>query len=251
MKRLLLYVLILLTGISACGKKNVVRNKKLSDEFRVEELKFDYLTSRGKITYKDPTQEFTSPVDIRMKRDSVIWMSVKPMLGIEAARIMITKDSVLIIDRYNKNMMLFSFDSLSRKVNFPLDFKMVEAMMIGNLPISVENARAKIAIEPEYFKIKQKQGDFELVSLVSREHHKLQRIDVEQDNSHNELILKYEDFKVVQSQIVPFIGTAVLNYKDKVTKTGNQIELNVFHNKIDLPKEPLTFPFQRLKLEEK
>jgi hypothetical protein len=247
MKNFLLYWVLLITvSISACGKKNIAAKKKLNEEFKVAELDFDYLTSRGKITYKDPTQEVSSSVDIRMKKDSIIWMSIKPMLGIEAARLVITKDSVMMIDRLNKTMVLLSFDSLNRKVNFPLDLKIVEALIIGNLPVKVDNKRTKIAMESEHFKLRQRQGDFDMVSLVSREHYKLERIDVEQDNTSNELILKYEDFKVVREQIVPFISTAILNYKDKVTKVGNQIEVNVFHNKIDLPKEPLTFPFQKL-----
>lgn len=248
MKYFLLSALIML-GIASCGKKAIV-NKQLGDSFKVQETKFEYFTSRAKMLYKDDNQEVSAAVDIRMKRDSIIWMSIKPMLGIEVMRIIITKDSVLILDRMNKSMSLMSMNELSKKISFPLSFKMAESLIIGNLPLSVKE-KGKIGIEREYFKLQQEEGDFDLISLISREYYKLERMNVKQRDTKNELLLRYEDFKVIGGQLIPFTSTAVLSYKssDKSTKISPQIELNINHGKIDLPTVPITFPFQRLQLE--
>ena len=36
-----------------------------------------------------------------MLRDSAIWLSISPLLGIEAVRVLLTKDSVKALDRLN------------------------------------------------------------------------------------------------------------------------------------------------------
>jgi hypothetical protein len=235
-------------ALSSCGKKAVI-NKQLGDSFKVQEAKFDYLTSRAKILYKDDNQEVSAAVDIRMKKDSIIWMSIKPMLGIEVMRIIITKDSVLILDRMNKSMNLMSMSGLSQKIGFSLSFKMAESLIIGNLPLDVKG-KGKVMIEKEHFRLQQEEGDFDLVSLISREHYKLERVNVKQRDTKNELLIRYEDFKVIGQQLIPFTSTAVLSYKSKGTGKGSpEIELNMNHGKIDLPLTPLSFPFQRLQIE--
>ncbi len=248
MKKLVFYFPLLVLLFVACGKKTLI-NKQLGDSFKVQETKFVYLTSRAKILYKDSHQELSSAVDIRMKKDSIVWLSIKPMLGIEAMRVVITKDSVLILDRMNKSMTLLSMKGLGEKISFPLDFKMVESLIIGNLPVEVKE-RGKIAIEKEHFKLVQDEGNFDLISLISREHYKLQRMNVKQRDTKNELVLRYEDFKIIGEQLIPFTSTAILDYKsDKNTKISPQIELNMHHNKIDFPQEPIPFPFQRFSSE--
>jgi hypothetical protein len=248
MKNLVFYFPLLMLFLVACGKKALV-NKQLGDSFKVQETKFVYLTSRAKILYKDNNQEVSSAVDIRIKKDSVIWLSIKPMLGIEAMRVVITKDSVLVLDRMNKSMTLLSMKGLGEKISFPLDFKMIESLIVGNLPIEVKE-RGKIAIEKEHFKLQQDEGDFDLISLISREHYKLERMNVKQRNTKNELVLRYEDFKIIGEQLIPFTSTAVLSYKsEKSTKISPEIELNMSHNKIDFPVEPIPFPFQRFQSE--
>lgn len=233
--------------ITACNKK-IIANKQLSDNFKVQETKFEYLTSRAKILYKDNNQEVSSAVDIRIKRDSVIWMSIKPMLGIEAMRIVITQDSVLILDRMQKTMSLMSMSDLSKKVNFPLTYKIAESLIIGNLPVDVK-AKGKISIEKEHFKLQQEESGFELISLISREHYKLEKINVKEEDTDNELVLRYQDFKIINEQLMPFTSTAILNYKSpKNNGKSGEVELNMYHNKVDFPKEPLTFPFQRLQV---
>ncbi|HAR20844.1 MAG TPA: DUF4292 domain-containing protein, partial [Cytophagales bacterium] len=51
----------------------------------------------------DGTNQFSSPLTIRIRKDSVIWISVNPALGIEVVRALITKDSIFVIDKIHKD----------------------------------------------------------------------------------------------------------------------------------------------------
>lgn len=48
------------------------------------------------------SQTLSSAMHIRMIRDKAIYISVRPMLGIEVAKLVVTNDSVLVVDKYHK-----------------------------------------------------------------------------------------------------------------------------------------------------
>jgi hypothetical protein len=69
---------------------------------------------------------------LRMKKDSVIWISINAILGIEAFRVMITPDTVSILDKINKTIQYHSFDYLRELTNLPVDFPTLQDLIIGN-----------------------------------------------------------------------------------------------------------------------
>ncbi len=48
------------------------------------------------------SQTLSSGMQLRMIRDKAIYISVRPMLGIEVAKLVVTSDSVLVVDKYHK-----------------------------------------------------------------------------------------------------------------------------------------------------
>src|ERR1700746_3695342 len=66
------------------------------EKFIVKEIDFKYFSSKAKSNFKDEKENVNASVHIRMKKDSVIWMSITPGLGIEALRVLIRPDSVFM-----------------------------------------------------------------------------------------------------------------------------------------------------------
>jgi hypothetical protein len=67
-----------------------------------------------------------------MQKDSAIWISANAILGIEAIRAIITKDSVKIIDKLNKTYTARSVDYLQEVTALPMDLKTIQDLLIGN-----------------------------------------------------------------------------------------------------------------------
>ena len=70
---------------------------------------------------------------LRIRRGEVIRLSVAPLLGIEVARMDITPDNVLLIDRLNKRYVKVSFAELSRLANAELDFDVLQSLFMNEL----------------------------------------------------------------------------------------------------------------------
>jgi hypothetical protein len=72
---------------------------------------------------------------VRVKKDSIIWIDVQARVGpvsIEVFRVLITPDSVKIIDKLKKIVRLRSVSYLQEQIHLPVDFRTVQDMLIGN-----------------------------------------------------------------------------------------------------------------------
>jgi len=76
---------------------------------------------------------------VRIKKDSMIWVSINAVLGFEAFRLLITHDSVKILDRLHKIARLRSVTYLQDQVHLPVDFQTLQDLLIGN-PVFVDTA---------------------------------------------------------------------------------------------------------------
>ncbi|MEI8278726.1 MAG: DUF4292 domain-containing protein [Bacteroidota bacterium] len=95
--------------------------------------KVDYTTFSGKARMhfvgEEDKQEFTA--HFRMKRDSAVWVSITA-LGLQAARIYITPDSVRYINYLRKEVAVLPFSKAYNLLPRSMDFRTLQSLIIGN-----------------------------------------------------------------------------------------------------------------------
>ena len=97
---------------------------------------YESLTISGKATAEIPGEGFDVRVNYRMNilKDSLIWIRVSK-LGIEAARVMITRDSVFVLDNLQEQYVRSGYDPAKKFTGLAVDFSMLEDLIVGNLHI--------------------------------------------------------------------------------------------------------------------
>ena len=125
---------LILLNLSGCGKRIFGFNFGDREEVIVSEIGFEYLSTRTKFKYKNGNDKTKATARMRIKKDSIIWFSLTPGVGIEAARGIITQDSLILMDRVHKEAYYFSFDSLRRKFDLDFSFDLFQSVLIGDLP---------------------------------------------------------------------------------------------------------------------
>ena len=92
---------------------------------------YQWFSARARMSMNnaDGGVEFTA--NIRAKKDSAIWVSISPALGIEVARVLITADSVRVIDRLNKKYNSYGYNVFGRFTTMPVDLTSLENMLAG------------------------------------------------------------------------------------------------------------------------
>ena len=101
----------------------------------IEANKIAYTTFSAKVNvdYRDATNKsYDVNAVVRMYKDSAIWISANALLGIEALRALITKDSVKILDKLNKTYTARSVDYLQEVTALPLGLHTIQELLIGN-----------------------------------------------------------------------------------------------------------------------
>ena len=131
------FLFLILLGTAACtGRKEVAEvdlSEAMMNAYWANQVSFDYLSLKGKISIESPDLSQTANINIRMKRDSVIWMSVS-LVGFEGLRVLITKDSFHLINRINGTYMARSSDYFNEIIGFDAELIEIQNLMIGNAP---------------------------------------------------------------------------------------------------------------------
>ena len=76
--------------------------------------------------------------NVRMYKDSAIWVSANAILGIEAMRMLITKDSVKLLNKLDKIYTARSISYLQEVTSLPLDLYTLQDILIGN-PVCLDS----------------------------------------------------------------------------------------------------------------
>lgn len=197
---------------------------------------YDWFSGKARVNYEDKSVSKSFTATIRMRRDSIIWISITTMLGVEAARLLIRKDSVFMIDRLNKQYKEAPLSYLEEYVSFPFSISLLQNILTGDEMITFSD-RAKV---------KQEKNSYTISSEDSLYRHNLQ---IDSDNltilteyladiqSSRSLSLVFEDYAAE--------GEQLFSYTRKISvKADEPIELSLKFSKVKW-NEPTTFPFQK------
>ena len=69
---------------------------------------------------------------IRMRKDSIVWLNVTATMGVEVLRAKISNDSVLLLNRLEKTYLAEPLDSVSAQLGIPLSLPLVQILLLDN-----------------------------------------------------------------------------------------------------------------------
>lgn len=104
----------------------------LAAKIRENTLKYKWISAHFSIDMSQDSSTTSFSGDIRLCKDSVIWMSIRAIMGtLEAARVMLTEDSALFINRIKDTYFKGDYEYIDNILDEDLDFDMVQSVMIG------------------------------------------------------------------------------------------------------------------------
>lgn len=240
-KHALLFLFSALVVLAGC-KRDAIPTISESDlkSFNIQPVEFNYLTTRSKVNYDDGKQKIGATANIRIRKDSLIWFSVTPGFGIEAARGLVTRDSLFLINKLQREYHAYSFAELSRKLNVVVDYDILEAALLGDpiVPITTSNQINRTQDETI---VQQKQQGFDIINYFSNQTLKLTRVLLQEPSSPNNLLLQYADFQQTGNNVLPFSSTITAQYLDNQQMKATVVAFQ--HNKAEFSDTALEFPF--------
>jgi hypothetical protein len=228
--------MVLMIFLGSCNR-NLRSLLTKKETLEVVDPQFDYLSAKAKFRFEHDNNKIAASANFRIKKDSIIWLSISPALGIELARVLINSTNIYVIDRLNKCYYEYSFNELSKNYGFEFDFDMVQSVLLGNSITPYENQ--DIEKTNDFFAYVAARNGYNFHNYVGTRTMKLERLDVSDSSTKNTISVSYADFDFVDSQIFPNNIVAIVNYETGKPDT----RIDILYNKLVIEDSPINFPF--------
>jgi len=220
-------------------------------QMREHQSNYEWFQGKAKVAFIQGKKKTPFTAQIRLKSDSVIWISISSGIGIEGARLILTRDSVKYINRIDKRFFVNNYAYLSALLNTEIDFSMIQALLTAkdfswydyqNLKAKLDNQFYQLeSTNRHQLKKKSKLPNFDdpvyYQSLwIDPETFKIRRIKMKELGKDNKKIMaEYNQYKEVDTELLPHSINLELD-------TENPMRLEMEYYKINL-NEKLSFPF--------
>lgn len=186
--------------------------------------------------------------NLRICKDSAIWMSISPALGIEVARALIDKDSVRFINRLNSTYFKGGFSYLNKMLQVDVNYKMIEAVLLGNVYLHYgvdkyiqDRENAELVLSTLKFRKIKRENEFEIPQILTQEiwyspaQQKITKMEMQDYRPTRKFNVRYNAFETVEGVSLP----VKMNIEASANK---ELKISLEYSKIGLNKE-LNLPF--------
>jgi hypothetical protein len=205
----------------------------------IQEIDFEYFHSKARMNVRDEKKEKEVKAAIRIRKDSVIWMDLS-VVGVSGARALINRDSLTVRSNVDKEYYVFEFSELSKRFNFPITYRIVQAAMLGNL-IYDRRPEDMVRSDGTFNILEQKLGTITIVNYINIASTKLEKVELREANTNNSLVITYSNFQNVGPKVFPYNGHIEILYKTIAGVIQNTITFE--YSKAEVGDRELRFPF--------
>jgi len=224
----------------------------LFSKLKESELKFEWFSAKFNLDLVIDKKNTSFTGQIRMKKDSAIWVSFSPALGIEMARLIITTDSVKFINRINKSYYIGDFKNVQTLLDANIDFDIFQSILLGNDLTYYENGKFRASYDSreyhlvtagrqklkKYVKTREDEERIYIQNIfLDPQTFKITQMKTKELKKENKkLDAAYSNFQPIGLQLFPYHI-----YYDLLADKPVQVDLNYSKIEIDKLQE---FPFK-------
>lgn len=214
------------------SRDSILLNDNTKASLRNNYISFNTFSAKIKVDVqaKDNVPELTA--NLRMIKDSVIWISLQAtFLNIEAYRVRITKDSVILLNKLEKEVQYRSIDYLQEVTQIPFDFATIQDMLLGN-PIFFSDSNAVVRKKDDQVLVYSVGNLFKNLLLLNGSnsqliHSKLDDVDVYRNRTAS---VSYNDYENINGK--PFSTRRQIIVTEK-----NRIDIKLNFKQVEFNKE--------------
>lgn len=256
---LFLSLLVTVMMILSCTPARKIIKQPIKEEgvdyvfglLKKHEFTFERFNAKYTASANIDKKKSTLSGQVRILHDSLIWVSITPALGLEAARILISLDSVLFMNRIDNTYMRTDYTFINNNLNSGFDFDLLQALLLGNDLSFYENDKFKVNLDEMKYRLStvgrrklkryiRNLAENQKVLIqsiwVDPESGKIVKVSTKELGKDNKkLEVDYSNFQAVGDQVYP-------SHLEVKIDAEKRINISVDFTKIKLD-EPMTFPF--------
>lgn len=218
-------------------KTEVEEGTKAETLSRITQKQVDYNTAviKAKADLSIDNNNNDVGMNIRMEKGKAIWVAVTAIANLEVARVLITPDSIKILNKLESTYIKKPFSYVHRFVNTKVDFSMLQNLFIGNAMAGTLASTSTIDVNGGQTQIK---GDLAGLAylLIFNGNNNLIQSNLNDKVASQTLLVNYAEYRKVSNEEVPH----VISIKSNVANKNVAINLNYSFVSLN---QPVEFPF--------
>jgi outer membrane lipoprotein-sorting protein len=140
MTKFFLYIALIVISLSSCAKKTQIEKveklpgksvKYLQTKVEENKLNFESLSARFNARTNFNNEKLSFKGIVKIKADSIIWLSMTKLGGVEIVRLILTQDSIKFINKWDKEYYMGPIEKLNNIESIELGFSQIQEMLIG------------------------------------------------------------------------------------------------------------------------
>lgn len=207
------------------------------------------ITAKASVKTISGEEENSFNINLRMRTDSAVWLSISPLLGIEVARVLLTRDSVKLIDRLNNKYAVTDYNYLNDVYRINIDFDIIQGVLTGNLFAYKKNKFNSVYLEDRYYilstlskkKLKRSLEDVDINKPIVQDmwvdavNYRIIKLNIEDQRTGKSLQTDYSDHRQTEGGLFPFRSNTVV-------AAEKQLKVDIEFNKLTV-NAATDFPF--------
>lgn len=233
----------LLISATACKTKklatqNAVKSTSKSPLAKIiaSQIVFNTFSTKAKTTLQLDGKDYPDVIlNIRIKNKETIWVSATAYGLVEVGRVLITPDSIKILNKIQSEITLKPFAFIHKYTSNKIDFATLQAVLVGNPVPFILSAQTQIKTDSSGTIL---QGLTDNLAYQTNYNKSLNVVSALLSNvlAGQKLVINYAQFTNLAGQVLP----TQINLNSSVS--NKNITANMLYNNPEL-NTPLDFPF--------
>jgi len=172
----------------------------LMTKLKANNHNYHWISAHFSADYDNDTSHESISGVVRMRKDSIIWMTVSELGVYTALHAKLDADSVMYIDHYHGEYFKGTYDYLDTLLREDVDFDLIQSVMVGN-SLEFYNDTAKMNAYYDG-----KEGDYVLSTVRKRRYKRLRRNKILHTRNDAQLIwMDATDFHIKKIKLEDFV----------------------------------------------
>ena len=203
---------------------------------------YDYLQAKAKIVLEENSGKITrGNLQVRAKKDSLIWFSLSPGLGVEAIRGLLSQDKIKLLNRLGGEDLDLSYAEFEQRYRINLSLTLVQNILWGDSPFepSFEDRLVRVG---KKFEVTQVRNKVRYFSQVDSRLGKVTSLSSTSINGAGSLLASFDDYQNLNGTIFPL--EVLFKVSMGEVPNAQNIRIYISWTAVEPNVNPITFPFR-------
>jgi len=212
------------------------------ESFAPNKTEYDYLQAKAKLVLEEDSGKITrGTLQLRAKKDSLIWFSLSPGLGVEAIRGLLSQEKIQILNRMGSGDVNLSYEEFERRFGIKLSLGLFQNILWGDspYPASYEDRLVRVG---KKFELTQVRDQVRYFSKIDTRLGKVTELSSTSIAGKGSLLASFPDYQNLEAQAFP--AEVLFKVAFEAPEVAQNFRIYITWTSLDPKADPLTFPFR-------